>query len=1040
MGIFSLRELPVGLLASLILPCAAQLPYNPTRIYTPQSNPNRAYILQPASSAQYQLASLDLTQRLGQTNIPTDILYTSLPFLANGDLTSSQPVIDSDGNLTIYTGNCSLGSGSAQIWRFDTEQDSKIGNGTWSQQSIGQDTAAITLDGPNFLGSSISFSSVVHGGSSQTNLYMFGGMCPSANSTADNWQSDAQYSNAMLTLDPTSSAEYDLGITTSRGPPIAEAGTSLTGLAPSFSNSSGGAETQQQSFVLIGGHTSSAFINMSQIAIFSLPQETWAFISVLQPSSSRTDLVVRDDPSEVEPRSGHTAVLTPDGESIILFGGWIGDVDTPAEPQLAVLNVGDGYGGQGDWSWSIPPMTDFGLEASSGLYGHGATMLPDGVMMVVGGYSIAPNADNRKRAAQTANTQALFYNSTSHSWLSEYSFVGLRSPVAPAKDTGALSTTAQKAGLGVGIAIAVAVIVALVLLFYFWYNRRLTRQLADHVREMRQMSLEANQINHEELIGGGIDGRGGSASAYDASQQHNFNQGTGWRSTSGHDAERTGLLVEIPSPTRGLRRNIPGRPTPHQVPRYDAARAGLGSGNIHPIGEEDEDQVSTTGEYHEKAASNRSSDPLIDPAPLSSHPVEGSTTGRPPSWATIPRSRDDDRPIDKIAWGRDWEKVHEVSPENNTHSAHGRYSPTKSDRTASTLSEQSARSYLSTGSATAVGSMTRTLSMRSAALLNTLGLPNPFQSPETSPTREGPSKSVPATAERKSGSLTSSINHPTQESRSSHEDSESFHSAQTNFSRLRAEGEVLLGGVAAAQRDRQPLGEDPLQDPVSPLAPNSATTTPTSPTFAVRPQIPRQRSNSRNATGAGISSALLGSVRRALGRNVTRPVSSGGNGMGNARSSSMTAAGSRYSGSSGMATSSARESAALNRGGKRHSSYGSIASGAFGSDMTPPRRAASDAGFWKARRGAKDWEPYRDDPDRRRSGDDWGEPKDQNAREDEDEGDWDVEAAAENRVVQVTYTVPRERLRVVNAAEADTRSLLSSVPDEEIVIRKREKE
>jgi hypothetical protein len=41
-------------------------------------------------------------------------------------------------------------------------------------------------------------------------------------------------------------------------------------------------------------------------------------------------------------------------------------------------------------------------------------------------------------------------------------------------------------------------------------------------------------------------------------------------------------------------------------------------------------------------------------------------------------------------------------------------------------------------------------------------------------------------------------------------------------------------------------------------------------------------------------------------------------------------------------------------------------------------------------------------------------------RNDDDEyDDWDVEAAAENRVVQVTYTIPKEKLRVVNAGIGD---------------------
>jgi len=34
---------------------------------------------------------------------------------------------------------------------------------------------------------------------------------------------------------------------------------------------------------------------------------------------------------------------------------------------------------------------------------------------------------------------------------------------------------------------------------------------------------------------------------------------------------------------------------------------------------------------------------------------------------------------------------------------------------------------------------------------------------------------------------------------------------------------------------------------------------------------------------------------------------------------------------------------------------------------------------------------------------------------DDDDEDWDVEAAVERRVVQVMFTVPKTRLRVVNA-------------------------
>jgi hypothetical protein len=144
---------------------------------------------------------------------------------------------------------------------------------------------------------------------------------------------------------------------------------------------------------------------------------------------------------------------------------------------------------------------------------------------------------------------------------------------------------------------------------------------------------------------------------------------------------------------------------------------------------------------------------------------------------------------------------------------------------------------------------------------------------------------------------------------------------------------------------------------------------------------------------------------------------------------------------------------------------------------SPPRRAASDASFWNSKRGKQDWlddEVDASDPRakwRRTSGDNWGAPEDLALAERErqrrewrergnllinltdddqlptprtpidsrelgipttqdrprtpaDEDDWDVEAAVERRVVQVMFTVPKSRLRVVNA-DVDGSSILS---------------
>jgi hypothetical protein len=145
-----------------------------------------------------------------------------------------------------------------------------------------------------------------------------------------------------------------------------------------------------------------------------------------------------------------------------------------------------------------------------------------------------------------------------------------------------------------------------------------------------------------------------------------------------------------------------------------------------------------------------------------------------------------------------------------------------------------------------------------------------------------------------------------------------------------------------------------------------------------------------------------------------------------------------------------------------------------------PQRAASDASFWRNRRGKQDWLEDETDPAwRRTAGDDWGAPEDiamaerERARQEwrerganllvnvgskerlptptktpirgeqlgvlrgrggsestsrpctpASEADWDVEAAVERRVVQVMFTVPKSKLRVVNA-DVDGNSILS---------------
>jgi hypothetical protein len=101
----------------------------------------------------------------------------------------------------------------------------------------------------------------------------------------------------------------------------------------------------------------------------------------------------------------------------------------------------------------------------------------------------------------------------------------------------------------------------------------------------------------------------------------------------------------------------------------------------------------------------------------------------------------------------------------------------------------------------------------------------------------------------------------------------------------------------------------------------------------------------------------------------------------------------------------------------------------------PGRTASAAAAFLKEQRGAKDWNeevhpPVQHAPEgmakgavvRRKPVPGQAKPTAEDEAENDGDGDWDVEAAVERRVVQVMFTVPKEKLRVVNA---DALSLLS---------------
>ncbi|KAH9810124.1 hypothetical protein Tdes44962_MAKER01098 [Teratosphaeria destructans] len=1002
------RRRLAGVLAVLTSTAASQtLPYNPTRLFL-SPNGSLVYQFQPlgTGSAQSQLKVVDLSHSVNTSKTVATTVSASLPFLQDDDLVPYTPVVDSDGSITVIAGNCSVGADGAQVWRYT---EAGRGHGTWKQDQTSQQeqSSKEALGGSNFLATGLAFSEVVDGNASDTRVYVFGGMCPVANATADTWVSAAKYSNLMVQLQPdVSASEYDMTLVTAKGPPIAEAGFSITPLAPSYSaNTSGQPQTQQQNFVLLGGQTRSAFINMSQVALFSLPQESWSFFSVSQPADAN-----------VQPRSGHTAVLSADGSKVIVFGGWVGDVSNAATPQLAVLEVGNAGDG---WSWSAPTPSGSGPASGSGIYGHGAAMLPGDVMMINGGYSISTTVSKKvRRDAQTANTQAYLYNMTSNEWIGSYT--SPNSLTDQSDSASGASSKSEQVGLGAGIGIG-AVILILLVVFYLWYHRRVKHARQERDRALLSQSSDASFGNLERpfLISGPVDVRRGDTSISRFWNAWDGNTGDSTQRTpemQHNAAGSTGLFVNMPSPTRGLRKGVAGRGYQyHPAPRFDDQRLVGGRGDIPPIAErEDEDaQSMQRGQSTRSGRSERSAEEdLCDaerklrmlervlhegdpfnpnhPDPLRSNPaspVLGLSPGETVKRVNTGSSRVAPLLIRKpVGSGKNkastpnW--VVEPGPSDPLLIDTGRLSPTKTDeRTSSTLSEHSQRSLMTDSS------ITRTMSTRTGVLMAAAMAARKRRgsSPDHTSSSDSYAQTI-STGGRKSPfycHIGPGARSPTSDSapggapRSAGTDVASFTTAKTTFCELQSQGEALLGGRPIFDPD------NPYQRALAAHSTNDGSMVPRT-SYDRDPAhlfLPRKRQG------------WVGSLRRALGA------------MGD-RSLSLTSNSTPYRDNPNASTSSSPVRRRL--GGA-------------------PQRASSDGGaLLRQKRGQKDWEDgqwprYRDDPDPG----DWGEPARTEDETQQAEDDWDVEGAAEKRDVQIMFTVPKARLRVVNA-DMDRASLRSA--------------
>ncbi|TLD19032.1 hypothetical protein E2P81_ATG01760 [Venturia nashicola] len=1016
------------LLLLLTATVAAQLPYNPTRIFLSPQNDRLAYVLRPSSANQFSISSLDLS-----SNLTSSLLYatlsSTLPFLKTGTSQPLDAVVDSAGNITVYTGNCAS-NGQSQIWRLNT-QEKETGVDLWAQQRLFQVKKSMSesLVGANYLASGIAFSTNVSSSPRDTRFYFFGGMCPTSEATGDTWTSSAEYSNSTLTYFPAPSGSaiaYNEGLVSTRNHPIAQAGHTMTGLHPTHSNRTDGSQTQQQNFVLLGGHTQEAFINMSQVALYSLPQEAWTYFPVSQPSSG----------AQVLPRSGHTATLSSDGTKMVLIGGWVGDVNTPASPQIAILNVAESYGGAGDWNWSVPSTAGIGGSMNTGIYGHGAMVLPGDVLLVVGGYTIPASTASKWRRAttfsQTANSNAYFYNFTSNVWLTDYTAPESSSPQG-ISSSGALSKTSQKAGLGVGLSLGTIAVAALFGL-YFWYSRRQKSRREARDRDMKALTFASYQYGSDEW---GMLPAGSRGSNIDVANSRRETKQSlagrelahGWRAAGSVEAERTGLLVEIPSPTRGLRRSASGRgPYPYEK---------RGSRNMEPIAERaaleepPEWQVPHDTELQAQASALLGSPPTLDPFndadPLRSHPV--SIDGNSLVFNRTSHQRDEE----VRGWMEEWEKAAQalIDPgpsQRQQRLIAGRESPSKSERTESILSEQSTHSSFSYRSGTGgAGGIVRSLSMRSAAILSSLtssftGGLSAARSPPVSP--------VPITSMSDARmSLPSQRRRPVSLSIAQTPRPATIHvndeltARATTLSRLQDEGQSLL---PSPTRHAPPLSMS------LPKTRNRYKSPPTSP--AKEENETEMNTNlNRGRKGAG----WVGSVRRVISGAYAASSSHARTPSGTSNSATSSPVKERY---------------------KDEPEVDEWARTASPAPVDGVKRAVSDAAFWKSKKGQKDWLTGSDDEETdseshsplttpspghqspskrprsprarstttsRTSRSATGAAAEDGNGEDED---WDVERAAESRLVQLMFTVPRQRLRVVNC-DVDNQSMVSLVPE-----------
>lgn len=1063
----------------LVIAVASQsLPYISTSLLVPSisgpslnaSSATVAYIVQPHDNSANVFA-LDLTKPLAASSTSLQLVSSGVPFYdkrSRADSTFTLSVGD-DGRIYAYAGGCSPGADDVSLWTLSPSNTSTARPNEWTRVPLSSGGSA-GLGQPPFLGGSLSFSTILTPTPSRPSIYVYAGMCPWRNSTISAWQESASYSNRMFKLAPTSAdgAAYRASVVSAKGTPIPEAGFTFTGLRPSYLNRSG-IVTQQVNHVVLGGHTQEAFVNMSTVAIWSLPEESWTFLSIASPTTGSTELAVRDSVN-VESRSGHTAILNEDGTAIVVLGGWVGDVSKAAMPQLAVLEIGTSYGGSSrEWRWTLPATQPSGR----GVYGHGAVLLPGNVMMVYGGYSIGTRSGKKSKRQNPAIGSPLFLNLTSMKWQDEYIHPSYAVTDSSGRSPG--NARGRNIGLGVGLGVGLALILTVVIAWYC-YRRRLKKRHETRDEAVRALAQDASQFLHGTEEMAESDDRGWPVHTWYTGGRDPYlrdRRSLGYETI--HDGKNSSWRhPQVPEGAQAAIRKYPqlraARGYHQPTPEFTPNSRGSGAGEIHPIYETDEEHErgglgkevetevrtrSTSSRDEDTPPPQAQSDPFATPVSSIAPPVvfpppksRASMSPSPDRWLRMPAEAHGSSSQDQEV--QDW--VSDVSAVDmlmasrlanparrgslrRSLSANSRTSPTRrssrkspndgkaamvaaadeeqSQRTGSTLSEHSPRFELSRAGS---GRSHHNRGGSGSNLLTTFG----------------------------SGTLTAvgtAEPHPNSSGKSSNSDSSttnSYNTAKSSFQALQAEGPALLMGGASSSSSRRAADAAAVAAAVTAAAGVMS--------YAGRhydrgdspPLVERDDDDNAHAyesDGDGDPAPGSPSKNKGLRRNTwfgsLRRV------LGGTNANKSTSSSDRDGSPSPIAAGAVMSGAAASGTGGQGSSTSRASMGDAALDfLTQPKPLGGGARLLRRKHGKEAWVSVPSGSDDK-SGDiglAWPSSPSRHHQGDNrlslplvdeyDDDDCDIERAVEQRLVQVMFTVPKERLRVVNAEIEEEEAVL----------------